>query len=178
MKLSIVIPVLNSHEVLRRQILHWETIGVPDDTEIIIVDDGSDPPLQSNTKLPLTILGTNDFRPWTWALARNAGAKVAKGEFLIMVDLDHIISGGLIDCVRGFDGDHVRFNREFAILTEDGVFTQDMDTLVGYGWPEERSATKGLKLSPHRNQFAIRKDLFWELGGYVEDRVGLPYPQG
>ena len=43
MRLSIIIPVLNSHEVVRRQLLHFERIGLPPDTELILVDDGSDP---------------------------------------------------------------------------------------------------------------------------------------
>jgi len=46
MKISIVIPVLNSHEILRRQLIHMERF-VQDDTEIIIVDDGSQPAVLS-----------------------------------------------------------------------------------------------------------------------------------
>ncbi len=40
MRLSIIIPVLNSHEIVRRQALHWEKLNLPDNIEIIIVDDG------------------------------------------------------------------------------------------------------------------------------------------
>jgi len=45
-KLSIIIPVLNSHEIVRRQIKHFKKMDLPDDVELIIVDDGSDPPLE------------------------------------------------------------------------------------------------------------------------------------
>ena len=45
-KLSIIIPVLNSHEIVRRQIAHFKKMNLPDDVELIIVDDGSDPPLE------------------------------------------------------------------------------------------------------------------------------------
>jgi len=45
-RLSIIIPVLNSHEIVRRQIAHFEKMDLPDDIELIIVDDGSDPPLE------------------------------------------------------------------------------------------------------------------------------------
>jgi hypothetical protein len=34
-----------------------------------------------------------------------------------------------------------------------------------------------VKLTPHRNQFAIHRDLYWKMGGFREDRIGLPYPQ-
>jgi glycosyltransferase involved in cell wall biosynthesis len=90
MKLSIVIPVLNSHEVVRRQLLHFFRIGLPGDTELILVDDGSDPPIENDFSNLARIHRTNDNRPWTWALARNAGARLATGDYLLMYDLDHI----------------------------------------------------------------------------------------
>ncbi len=172
-KVSIIIPVLNSHEIVRRQILHFEKMNLPDDVEIILVDDGSDPPIVINTTLPLTLIHTNDFRPWTWPIARNKGAKIAKGEYFIMADLDHIITKEFIDIARNFNGDHIRVKREFAVLDENGNLTQDREVLASYGMPKDRD----LKFTPHRNQFAIRKDLYWKLGGFREDRIGLPYPQ-
>src|SRR4030043_228401 len=92
MKLSIVIAVLNSHEIVRRQILHYEKMDMPDGVEILFIDDGSDPPIVSDTKLKnFTIYATNDFRPWTVELARNFGIKKAKGEYILITDMDYII---------------------------------------------------------------------------------------
>jgi len=173
-EVSIVVPCLNSHEALRRYLLHFEKIGIPDDTEVLIVDDGSDPPLDCKWA---RVHRTNDFRPWTWALARNAGAREAKGDKFIMVDLDHIIDRPLIDAVRAMKEDYMRFWREFAVIDENGVLTQDVETLVAYGWPRERWATRGVALPPHRNQFAMSRNLWDRMGGYIETRVGLPYPQ-
>lgn len=173
MKLSIIIPVLNSHEILRRQLLHFDKIGIPEDTEVIILDDGSEPPLTAEPRPWLTLVTTNDFRPWTWPVARNTGAKLAKGEYFIMVDLDHIVTRDFIDIVRNFKGDHVRVNRQFAVLDENGDLTQDLEVLQSYGLPKG----KGVGFTPHRNQFAIHRDLYWKLGGFREDRIGMPYPQ-
>jgi glycosyltransferase involved in cell wall biosynthesis len=173
MKVSIIIPVLNSHEIVRRQVLHFEKMGIPDDVELIFVDDGSDPPIEVETTLKnFTLIHTNDTRPWTWPVARNSGAKIAKGEYFIMADLDHIISKEFIDITRNFTGDHIRINREFAVLLEDGTLTQDREILMAYGMPDRE-----VQFTPHRNQFAIHKDLYWKLGGFREDRIGLPYPQ-
>lgn len=174
---SIIIPVLNSHEVVRRQILHFEKMNLPDDVEFILVDDGSVPAVQVNTTLPLRILRTNDFRAWTWPLARNAGAKAAKGEYFIMADLDHIITKEIIEKVRSFKGDFMRFNREFAVIDEEGNLTQDKEMLIKYGMSPERLAESGVRLNTHRNQFAIHRDLYWKMGGFREDRIGKPYPQ-
>lgn len=177
-KVSIVIPVLNSHEILRRQLLYFEKMGIPDDVEIIIVDDGSNPPLTYSGPLPLMIYSTYDKRPWTWALARNLGARRAKGEYLLMFDIDHIITKSLLDMVRTFGGQKIQFLREFGVLNEAGDFTQDLNTLVKYGFPISRLKDRGLKLSPLPNNFAMRRDVFWEIGGYREDLVERPYPQG
>lgn len=178
MRVSIVIPVLNSHDVLHRQCLHFEKMGLDSDTEIIIVDDGSDPPLEYSGPLQLTMLHTNDTRPWTWALARNRGAKEAKGDWLILYDLDHIIRKDLIDMVKAYDGHIVQFKREFGVLLPDGTFTQDTPILMDYGWPISRLQSKGLTMPAHPNMFAMKRDVFWEIGGYREDRVHKPYPQG
>lgn len=178
-KLSLIIPVLNSHEVVRRQLLHFERMGLPTDTELIIVDDGSDPPLKEvvtskSRNFQIKVWPTCDTRPWTWALARNAGARIATGEYLLMFDVDHIVPSFAINFIREFTGLKVQFVREFGVLDENGVLTQDREVLADYGLPRG----KGLCIGPLPNNFAMRRDLFWELGGYREDLVEKPYPQG
>lgn len=173
MRLSIIVPVLNSHSALRRQLLYMERIGLPEDTEVILVDDGSDPPLENTSNLQVTIHRTNDTRPWTWALARNAAAKMAQGDYLLMFDLDHIITRALLDFVVMQDAPRIHFLRRFGILDETGALASDMDTLKDYGLTYNRS-----RIESHQNSFAMKRELFWELGGYREDLIGQPYPQG
>lgn len=174
MRLSVIIPVLNSHEVVRRQLLRMERSGLPDHSEVILVDDGSDPPIENESRLPVQILRTNDKRPWTWALARNAGARVATGDYLLMYDLDHIVTRVLLDFVVKSDFPRIGFRRELGVLNEKGKLTQDRDDLADYGLLPRKS----LRLESHHNSFAMKRELFWELGGYDEDKIGLPYPQG
>jgi len=99
---------------------------------------------------------------------------VAKGEILLMFDLDHIITREALDFVHGYDGLKVQFVREFGVLDEYGVLTQERPVLEEYGLPLDRK----LKLGPLPNNFAMRADVFWDLGGYREDLVEKPYPQG
>jgi len=178
MKVSYIIPVLNSHEIVRRQILYWEKMDLPDDVEIIIMDDGSDPPLEFDTQI-VTFHPTNEARPWTSSVARNIGARIAKGRNFIMADVDYIFPKDVIMAVRDFTGDKMQFSREFGVLDENGDFTQDKDVLFDYGLTEHRYSRRGVKLPFHPNHFAMNRDVFFELGGYDERLVfSRQYPQG
>src|SRR3990167_857853 len=114
MKLSIVIPVLNSLKAVSRQVRHFNMMQLPDDIEFIFVDDGSDPPLNVNDYQlkNLRIIATNDKRNWTQGLARNFGARESFGEYLFMTDIDHIISREAIDAAYNFTGEKMVFRSE------------------------------------------------------------------
>ena len=177
-KVSIIIPVLNSHEIVKRQLLHFDKI-MTDDVEVIVVDDGSDPPITAQPKPWLRIIQTNDKRPWTSSLARNTTAPKAEGEYIIFADLDHIITKEMIDLVRNFNGDFMRFNRAFGVIDEQGNLSQDLEVLRGYGLSEERISEHGTYLNPHRNQYATKKDFFINVMKGYNERLILtkPYPQ-
>lgn len=179
MKLSIIIPVLNSPEVVRRQILYLAGLGLPGDVELLLVDDGSEPQLEIHNagKSWLKITRTRDYRPWTWALARNKGARLARGEYLLMTDIDHILSADAIETARTFGGQKIQFQRQFGVLSENGELVQDLDTLKTYGL-QDKWINPALSVPPLPNNFVMRADVFWALGGYREDLVGRPYPQG
>ncbi len=177
MKLSIIIPVLNSHEIFRRQTLYWEKMGIPDEVEIIIVDDGSDPPLKYEGNLPLRILYTNDKRPWTQILAKNMGAREAKGKILFSLDLDFIFTKEAVIESMNLNCGKLHFKRELAVIDENGNLTQDYDTLIKWGVTEQRLKDRGVKIPPHTNVWAMPKDVFWELGGFDESRINRGYPQ-
>jgi len=181
MRLSIVIPFLNSHEIVRRQILHWKKMDLPDNVETLFMDDGSDPPLELGPDPPRNfhIVATNDFRPWTSSLARNTGAKLAHGEYLLLTDGDYILTREAILHCLTYNGDRLGFRRQFAVLDENGDFTQDKETLMAWGLPESRfNSRKGLFFSPHPNNFVIRRQLFLDMGGYDEKLIlSRGYPQ-
>ncbi len=179
MKVSIIIPVLNSHEIVRRQISHFEKMPLPDDVELIIVDDGSDPPIEAEPRPWLRIIQTNDKRPFTSSLARNTTAPKAKGEYIIFADCDHIITKEIVDIVRNFNGDFVRFKRAFGILDEEGNISQDLDVLHKHGLSKAHLKEFGTHLFVHRNQYAVRKDFFInKMKGYNERLIlTKPYPQ-
>lgn len=184
MKLSIVISVYNSHEILRRQVLNWNRLGLPNDVEVLIMDDSSQPPLVAvgenfNLRIIPVGLPRDDsdgiFHDGRVSIARNMGARLARGEFLLMTDIDYIIRKADIEAGLKLQHDKQSFRRQFGVLLEDGTVTQDFDVLRQYGLTEKRIKERGLNISPHPNNFIMRKTVFEMLGGYAE-RAERIYP--
>lgn len=179
MKVSIVINVLQSYEIVRRQLLHFSKMHLPEGIEIIIVDDGSNPPIPVpdvwDSFHNLQFWRTNDKRPWTQGLARNVGAKIANGEYLMMTDIDHIFSKESIETVLAYTGDKMVFPRYYGALNENGDLITDLEGLLPYGLDVGRlKGRRKWSAGFHGNTFAIKKSIFHELGGYEERRcIGM-----
>jgi len=166
MKLSIVIAVLDSHEMYRRQLLYFTRI-IPENVEVVIIDDGSQPQLMHWTKIDgnsidfkFTFHRTHNYKNWTQPEARNIGVEMASGEMVLCTDIDHIIPKETIDFVINNDFDVVRFKRFVGTLNEHGEFKDDFKTLREYGYNRNRK-----RISAHGNSYAIRRGLFLGLGG-------------
>lgn len=176
MKISIVITVLESYMIVKRQIKHFKSLNLPDNIEIIFIDDGSDPPISfPNHRLKnFNIYPTGDKRPWSQACARNLGAKIAEGEFLLMTDIDHILTREAIATVENFTGDKMRFSRAYAVLDKHGKINQKPKTLFKYGLSRQHYKRRGLSAIRHTNTFAIRRSIYFEIGGYPERFCNRP----
>ena len=170
-RVSIIIAVLDSHEVVLRQLKYFNRF-IPDHynwAEVIIMDDGSDPPIFFDLSIhyQLRIIRTDDKRPWSQPCARNAGAKLARGEYLFMTDIDHIISRQAFETALSFEGDKMVFPREWAILDKRYRIRRDPDVLSTYGLINGKGA------GSHANTFVMRKSIFDELGGYDDFARGV-----
>ena len=168
-RLSLIVTVLESYEVVRRQLQHFNGL-LPPDCELILVDDGSRPSLEEvcdslSLDYAFRLLMTHDFRPWTQPRARNQGASVANGEKLLFFDIDHIVTPEIIEAARQFTGDRMFWVRKPGILDDRGTVISDPMILRGHG------VTEGLALV-HPNSFVIRRTLFETLGGYDERFCG------
>ena len=177
MKVSIITAVLNSHEIVRRQILHYEKMNLSDDVEIIFMDDGSKPPLNIKTTMKnFYVHQTNDDRAWTEHIARNRGIELSRGEYLILIDIDYILPREAIEAVRNFDGDRMNFKRRFGALDKTGNIVYDRKTLESYKLKSRWFKT--IYFPGHRSQFAMNKKLFLDFGKYREDLSGVNHPMG
>lgn len=142
-------------------------MNLPNDVEFIFVDDGSNPPLKYSGGIRnFAWYYTNDKRPWTQGLARNLGAKQAKGEYFLFTDIDHIITKEAIEAVRQFDGDKMVFVRYFGILNTRGNIICDAQSMLNFGLDKKRYKRRGLCGGIHGNTYAIKSDIFHRIGGY------------
>jgi hypothetical protein len=167
--LSLIVAVLESYEVVRRQLLHLERILTPD-CELILVDDGSVPSLEATcASVPrtfrFTLHRTGDRRPWTQPRARNIGADLARATKLLFFDIDHIVTPEIIAQCLTYTGDKLHWVRRPGILDAEGKVVTDKDTLRGHGLTDQAEGV-------HPNSFLIRKALFQRLGGYDERFCG------
>ncbi|MGV7223630.1 MAG: glycosyltransferase [Nitrospinales bacterium] len=88
---SIIVPTYNRPRKIALCLEALSRINYPHSRfEVIVVDDGSRPPVQTHTspffdKMNLTVITQENAGP---SLARNVGAKCAKGDFLAFTDDD------------------------------------------------------------------------------------------
>jgi hypothetical protein len=165
----LIVSVLESYEVVRRQLLHFQGVLGPE-CELILVDDGSEPSLSAICNsvakpFDFKLHCTNDRRPWTQPRGRNTGAALAQGPKLLFFDIDHIITQDIIQTCLGYQGDKLHWTRLPAILNERGKIVTERQVLLDYGMVNERP-------SVHANSFLIQKTLFDRLGGYDERFCG------
>jgi hypothetical protein len=111
----------------------------------------------------LTFQRTNDFRPWTQAAARMRGVNLSKGDRLICIDIDHIVTDKFISFVANSKYDFIKFRRKFAVLDENGNLKADHKNVMEYGVPVERIKRRGLNVCPPGNCYAISKELLRRL---------------
>jgi predicted O-methyltransferase YrrM len=168
-RLSLIVTALDSHEMVRRQLLHLEGVVTPD-CELILVDDGSNPPLEGvcaevRPGFDLTVHATHDRRPWTQPKARNVGAGLARADRLLFFDIDHILTKELIQSCLAFAGDKLHWARRPAVLDEGGQIVTERDVLIEHGMTGDGP-------SVHANSFLIRKSLFELMCGYDEGFCG------
>jgi len=180
--ISLVCSVYNSHKVFAEQ-LHFlsnELKGLGRVVEVIFVDDGSEPPLTniynihseriSDTLLfkNFKLLYTHSKVIWNQPAGRNLGVKKANGNYLLLFDLDHIMTRDMVIELLNFSDDMMRWPRMYGILNEGKIVT-DIDILRENGLKPNVETNKLMGVC---NIFAISKAIYDELGGYDEKFCG------
>ena len=165
MMISLVMPFYRNSEMLALQYLEWArwSAKAKQQIEIIIVDDGSPEPA-TNVQIPagmpsISIYRIAEDRPWHQHAARNLGAHVAEAPWLLLTDMDHMLTAHAADAL---------IRRMGKLDPEIAYFLHRIE--VDTGEPTRNAAGER---KPHPNSFVMTRDLYWRVGGYDEDYCGI-----
>jgi hypothetical protein len=164
--ITLIMPYYDNSSMLELHYGCW--LEWPEDLKarlkVIIVDDGSPTAPAIDVPRPdglpaLSIYRVTEDRPWHQHAARNLGAHVADDGWLLLTDMDHMLTAE----------NALQLFKRIDLLEPDMIYTLhrvEADT----GLPT--IGTNG-KPKPHPNSFVLTKDLYWRIGGYDEDYCGV-----
>jgi len=173
-RLSVIIPTFNRPDLLSVCLESFIDLDYPDkDWELILVNDGGDRSFSTITtdildQLPLTLIDIEHGGP---AKARNAGAEIAQGEFLVFTDDDCRVDKNWL---RAFEGCFA--NSTFVALGgkilnshPGSVPAKTWSRYMDYLREEVMQDSEGNLLLLLGNNLAYRRKIFQEIGGFNEE---------
>ena len=160
-RLSLIMAYYDNPKMLATQYAHWQKLNdtLKDKLEVIIVDDGSPRWPAADVPRPvglpvLRIYRVGEDKPWHQNAARNIGAFEAKGQWLLLTDMDHMVPEGTFE--KSLKG-----KIQFAYMFDRIDHSTGKQTLDRYGRPK-----------PHPNTFLMTHEKYWKIGGYDERTCG------
>jgi len=169
-RLSVVIPTRNREAALRRMLgsLQDQTLDASA-YEVLVVDDGSDPPVQCAGWAGVPALRLVRLPHVERSVARNQGAREARGEILVFMDDDMLAGQDLLEA-------HSSGQAEWPTALAVGEITLAAETLrTPFGRFRSGLETSAVPLSrgpvPLPNfataaNMSISRDRFLALGGF------------
>jgi hypothetical protein len=165
--LTIVMPYYLNKGMLALQFAGWAAWPeeIKSRISVILVDDGSPDGHAVDVKRPkglpaLSIYRVTEDRPWHQHAARNLGAHVAGEGWLLLTDMDHVLTE---DAARA-----VLKRITLGKLDEGTIYT-----LARIEADTGRPTMQNGKPKPHPNSFVVTRETFWKIGGYDEDFCGV-----
>jgi hypothetical protein len=163
--LTLVIPYWNNPEMLTLQYAGWRGWAEKRKARlrVVLVDDGSQIAPAATVARPgglpeLEIYRVTEDRPWHQHGARNLGAHVAPEGWLLLTDMDHVLTD---EAARGLFKRLDRLDQSRAYMLDRIEADTGERTLNDRGQPK-----------PHPNSFVMTRAKYWEVGGYDEDLCG------
>ncbi|WP_404788838.1 glycosyltransferase [Altericista sp. CCNU0014] len=167
---SIIIPTYNRPDRLRACLQGLSQLAYPHDYfEVIVVDDGSVMPLDQivepfQSVLRLSLLRQENAGP---ATARNTGAAMAKGQFLIFTDDDCVPTPNWLMALmnrfhtlpQNLIGGHV------LNALPDNIYSTASQILIDYLYKYYNTNNEGMHFFASNN-FALPTQIFEKLGGF------------
>lgn len=168
---TLIVPYYRNPLMLVRQINEW--IHYPEGVKIICVDDGSPEPAWPimseagplyfwGNRLQLYRIGVDI--PWNRGGARNLGAHVAETEWILHADIDHVLPADAALALLDFQPSPKHWYRFPRFRKGKADETRKKDKVPDdceYG-----------EIHPHVDSYLVRRDVYWQVGGYDEDFSG------
>lgn len=170
-ELTLCVPFYRNVGMLRRQIEEWNKY--PLKVRIILVDDASPEPalpIVEECASPATLRKLEVYRtgvdiPWAREFCRNLASTRAATEWLLHVDVDHILP---VEHLTELLETPVRWKvwfrfRRYRVGKADE--TRKKDKI-----PDDREFGE---IHPHVDSYLCRKKHYWKVGGYNEKFCGV-----
>jgi hypothetical protein len=144
-------------EMFKLQQRTWESYpeDVRNQIEFIVTDDCSvKNPARNNRispKLNMSLYEITKKVQWNWLECRNIGAYYAKGAWLLLTDMDHVVTADMA----------IRLMERWPSLSYKTVY--------------QFNRIRAVDMQPykfHNDSFFLTKKMFWRCGGYDEELSG------
>lgn len=168
---TLLVPYYRQPEMLRRQIAEWEKY--PAEVLIDLGDDCSHEeaaPIVREVASPelrkrLRVFRTDVDRPWAREFVRNLLSKQAQTEWLLHVDIDHVLPAESASALLPIELDPkswYRFPRYRVGKADETRRKDDIPDDAEFG-----------KIKPHIDSYLVRGKRYWAAGGYNEEFIGV-----
>lgn len=168
---TLIVPFYRNCAMLKRQVEEWNQY--PAGVKVICVDDGSPEPalpIVGAGLKPAPTANVQVYRigidiPWNRNGARNLGAKQSTTEWIVQIDIDHILPADAAEALLRCDPNPKCWYRFPRWRRGTADATRKKDALpddVDYGM-----------IHPHVDSYLVRNKTYWKTGGYDEDYSGV-----
>lgn len=164
---TLIVPYYRNPKMLQIHLREW--LEYPYEFRFVVVDDGSPEPAMDFVTEDLRHNNLEVYRvgkdiPWNRGGARNLGVHVAKTDWVIHVDIDHLLPSG---CARNLlaeeiDASHwYRFPRFRRGVADETRQKDEIPDDMEFG-----------EIKPHIDSYLMTRKNYWRVGGYDEDYSG------
>lgn len=166
--LTLIVPFYRNARMLARQIEEWNKY--PPGVKIVCIDDGSpEPALPIITAALKPGIAVELYRitiniEWNRSGARNLGSDRATTDWILHIDIDHILPADAAEKLLAFKLDNKKWYRfpRWRIGAADETRKKDaIPPDCAYG-----------RIHPHVDSYLVRRKIYWQIGGYDEDFSG------
>lgn len=167
---TLIVPYYRNPIMLRAQIQEWEEY--PPSMRIIVVDDGSPEPAYDVIKefastylqARISLYRIQIDIPWNRGGARNLGTREARTDWIVHVDIDHVLPARCVHALLRFHPNPqlwYRFERYRKGMADETRKKDQIPDDVTFG-----------KIHPHMDSYLVQRHMYWSVGGYDEDYSG------